>query len=115
MRILILLPLIVAVAACTPARYVVPERVVAPPVPSNCDAICTSSCVPAKPEDWPQWECEDPNAPACWDEKDPTVTNPLKQLVIECDRARGECVKCLERLDRGTITCGVAVPCGASS
>jgi hypothetical protein len=106
-RCLFTIAISLGLAACQTAP-IVPERFTAPPVPSQCNALCTASCVD---DPWPQWTCDNPLDPVCWDVKDEQVTVPLRQRVETCDAHRQACVQCLGRLDDVGLTCGTKVPC----
>jgi hypothetical protein len=88
----------------------------APSVPSQlaalhatCDSTCTASCLP---DQWPQWECPDPEDAACWDAQPETVALPLRTIALRCETARNACVRCLQRLEDVGALCGVTAKCG---
>lgn len=79
-------------------------------IPSQCDATCTTPCTPATAADWPQWT-GDPEDPRTWDTWPEQVGAPLREMAERCELARQSCVKCLGRLDKTGVTCGVATRC----
>lgn len=105
-RAALLAGLIFVLSACASAPAV-PERVTAPAVNSQCDAECTTSCLPKQ---WPQWT-GDPLDPSTWDALPEQVVEPLRSIAETCDKYRAACVACLVRLDRVGLTCGTEVPC----
>ncbi len=109
-RAALLAGLILLLCACAGAPTV-PQREAAPAVNSQCDAECTTSCLP---KDWPQWT-GDPLEPSTWDALPEQVIEPLRTLVETCDKHREACVQCLSRIDQVGLTCGTAVKCSASS
>lgn len=103
--------LLLALVACSTTKTAVPQRFTAPAVPSQCDAECTTSCLPAD-DAWPQWK-GDPDDPRTWDLLPEQVIAPLRTIAETCDGHRKACVTCLERIDRVGLTCGTAVKCGS--
>lgn len=98
--------LLLLLTGCSSAPTV-PTRVTAQPVPAQCSAACRTSCLP---ETWPQWQCA-ADDPGCWDEYPKQVTDPLRVVAENCDKARASCVACLTRLERVDLICGVSRGC----
>lgn len=78
------------------------------PLNPLCDAACSAPCLP---DEWPQWECADPNAPECWDRQPETVALPLQTIARRCDAARRACLSCLQRAEDVGALCGIRKGC----
>lgn len=103
-RALSLAAVLLALSACA-SRPVVEQRQSAPPVPVACEAQCLAPCNAVLP----RWQGA-PDDPATWDALGELVA-ALRERIDVCEAARAACVRCLARLDRAGLTCGLAVPC----
>jgi hypothetical protein len=97
--------------ACGPHKTAIVERAPSPPVAMSCEAECTRTCLP---EQLPQWTA-DPNLPSAWDLLPKEVLIPLRAIAEACDAARASCVRCISRIERAGVVCGVTSDCTEAS